>query len=217
MTDQRSVQKITKKTKEGSKRWLRRQLNDPYVKQAKTLGYRSRSAFKLLEIQEKEHIIRPGLHILDLGCAPGGWSQIMTHIPKVSVAGVDLLPTEAMPGLDFLQGDFLDPKVQAWIQSKGPFHGVVSDAAPSSTGHHATDLLRIEHMAEMVWSIAKPVLASGGFFLVKAFHTQGIQRLHQEWKKEFKRVQYIKPKSSRKESKEIYILASCYQDVKSKH
>ena len=211
MNDHRSVQKILKKTKEGSKRWLRRQLNDPYVKQAKALGYRSRSAFKLLEIQEKERILNPGMHILDLGCAPGGWSQVMTHIPQVSVVGVDLLPTAPIANLEFLQGDFLDAAVQAWIHDRGPFHGVVSDAAPSSTGHHATDLLRIEHMAELVWSIAQPVLAVGGFFLVKAFHTQGVQKLQQEWKKQFKRVQYIKPKSSRKESKEIYILASFYK------
>jgi len=211
MTEHKSIRKITKKTRETSKRWLLRQLNDPYVKQAKSLGYRSRSAFKFQEIQEKECIVKPRYRMLDLGCAPGGWCQIMGSIPDVQVVGVDLLPMEALPNVDFIQGDFSFPEIQEKIGVWGPFHGVVSDASPSSTGHHATDLLRIEHMVEIVWSIAEPLLRSEGFFLVKAFHTQGIQRLQLSWKRVFTSVKYIKPKASRKESKEIYILARGYR------
>ncbi|PPE03776.1 RlmE family RNA methyltransferase [Holospora curviuscula] len=201
---------IKKKTSVSSKRWLLRQLNDPYVKDAKLSGYRTRSAFKLQEIQEKERIIRPGNRILDLGCAPGGWSQVMTELPGVFVWGVDLVNIQPIPQVHFFQGDFSTPETRLWIQDHGPFSGVVSDAAPTSTGHHTTDLIRIEHMVEVVWNIAHPVLCLDGFFLVKAFHTQRVQELYSHWRRIFKEVKYIKPKASRKESKEIYILARGY-------
>ncbi|ETZ07216.1 ribosomal RNA large subunit methyltransferase E [Holospora obtusa F1] len=187
-----------------------RQLTDPYIKQAKISGYRSRSAFKLKEIQEKERIIYQGNRILDLGCAPGGWSQVLTEIPGVLVWGVDLIDMQPLNNVHFFQGDFSNIEAKSWISKQGVFDGVVSDAAPSSTGHHATDLIRIEHMVEIVWEVTHSVLRPGGFFLVKAFHTQGIQVLLANWKLNFKEVKYLKPKSSRKESKEIYILAKGY-------
>ncbi|ETZ04705.1 RlmE family RNA methyltransferase [Holospora undulata] len=204
------MKNVKKKTKDSSRRWLFRQLNDPYIKQAKVSGYRSRSAFKLKEMQEKENIISKGSRILDLGCAPGGWSQVLTEITGVCVWGVDLMDTQPLSNFSFFKGDFFTPIVNAWIQEQGPFCGVVSDAAPPSTGHHATDLVRIEHMVEMVWEIAYPVLRPGGFFLVKAFHTQGVQKLYTYWKKKFEEVKYLKPRASRKESKEIYILGKGY-------
>ena len=202
--------RIRKKTTDASKRWLLRQLHDPYVKQAKRSGYRSRSAFKLKEIQDKEKIIHPGSRILDLGCSPGGWSQVMTQIAGVHVWGVDLVCMPPIFRVDFFQGDFNSPETQLWIQGHGPFSGIVSDAAPSSTGHHGTDLVRVEHMVEVVWDVSYPVLQLGGFFLVKAFHTQRIQDLCSHWRQRFKEVKYLKPKASRKESKEIYILAQGY-------
>jgi 23S rRNA (uridine2552-2'-O)-methyltransferase len=210
MKDRKSVRCLREKKKVSSERWLLRQMNDPYVKQAQDSGYRSRSAFKLQEMLDKLDVIKPNLRILDLGCAPGGWCQILkTYTPR-RLVGVDLLEVHPLEGLEFLQGDFCSPRVQDFLADQGPFDAILSDAAPLSTGHHMTDLLRISQMVEDVWDVAQPLLAPGGVFLAKAFHTQDIQKLCAFWRTCFEAVSYIKPQASRKESKEIYICAKGY-------
>ncbi|OJU72688.1 MAG: hypothetical protein BGO07_00465 [Alphaproteobacteria bacterium 40-19] len=211
MKDRKKIGSLKRSHKPSSQGWLLRQLNDPYVKQARYFGYRCRSAFKLKEMQEKENFFKKGQRILDLGCAPGSWSQVAKEYTQGFVLGVDLLPCQGMTGIEFFQGDFCEPEIQAQITSKGPFDGVISDAAPSSTGHQATDLLRIGQLAEDIWEFTPGLLRPGGFFLIKAYHTQEVQSLTAQWKQRFQRVSYLKPNASRKESKEIYVYASGYR------
>ena len=155
----------------ASQRWLSRQLNDPYVVAAKAQGWRSRAAFKLIELDERFHLIRPGMRVVDLGAAPGGWSQVAVKHGAASVVGVDLLPMDPIGGAVTLVGDFSDVEVQDRLVEMlgGKADLVLSDMAPNTTGHGATDHLRIVALAEEALAFAVDVLAEGGGFVAKVF------------------------------------------------
>src|ERR1700710_2876182 len=163
--------KSTKSRTPASARWLLRQLNDPYVTAARQQGWRSRAAVKLLELDDKFHLIRPGLRVLDLGAAPGGWTQVATKRGAASVLAVDLLPIDPIQGAMILQGDFTDPDMpQRLIAALGGAADLVlSDMAPNTTGHASTDHIRIVALAEMALDFAVQVLSPGGAFVAKVF------------------------------------------------
>lgn len=204
MRDKVSSLKTTQKP--SSQRWLLRQLNDPYVRQARQQGYRCRSSFKLLELHQQFNLFRPGMSILDLGCAPGGWCQAVSQCLEGEghIIGVDKLPMVPLPLVCFHQGDILDPVLEEEI-SRSSFHVVLSDMAPSSTGHKTTDRLQMETLMETVWAIACHTLLGGGHLIMKAFH--GHNDLMKELKRAFRSVHYVKPKASRVASREIYVIA----------
>lgn len=197
-----------KKMKTSSRRWLQRQLNDPYVAEAQRRGYRSRAAFKLLEIDQQMKLIKPGMLVLDLGAAPGGWSQVAAEM-KARVVALDLLPMEELPGVTFLQMDFMDEDApEALIAAMaGPADLVLSDLAPNTMGHRETDHIRIMSLVEAAYDFALQVLKPGGTFVAKVRQggTQG--DLLQQMKKDFTSVRHIKPPSSRQESSESYVVA----------
>lgn len=210
MTDRAKKQKV--KTARGrtisSTRWLQRQLNDPYVRQAGQEGYRSRAAYKLLELQEKHKFIQPGTTVLDLGAAPGGWSQICHRI-GAKVVGVDLLPIDPIEGIPFIEGDFMDAAVQKELLELlgGKPQLILSDMAPNTTGHAPTDHIRIMSLVEEVWYFAEETLAPGGSFICKVFQGGTETSLLNQIKKNFNTVKHAKPPASRKESKEIFLMA----------
>ncbi len=152
-------------------RWLNRQLNDPYVAAAKAQGYRSRAAFKLMELDDKYQLHRPGMRVVDLGAAPGGWSQVALQRGAAKVIGIDLLPIIPVPGATFIQGDFMDEGMQARLTEMlgGKADLVLSDMAPNTTGHVATDHIRIMALAETALAFACDILAPGGAFVAKVF------------------------------------------------
>lgn len=210
--------KVRLKTARGrtqsSQRWLSRQLNDPYVTQAKRDGYRSRAAFKLKELNEKVPFLKPGQHVIDLGAAPGGWTQMVLEIVKPStkngrVVGIDLLPMDPLADAHLMQGDFLDPSVRAQLLSylDGPVHVVLSDMAASTTGNATTDHLRTLALADMAWQFAKGILAEEGTFVTKVFQGGADKDLLTDLKRHFKVIKHIKPPASRKESPEMYVVA----------
>jgi 23S rRNA (uridine2552-2'-O)-methyltransferase len=196
--------------------WLQRQLNDPYVERAKKLGYRSRAAFKLLEIDEKYRFLKPGARVADLGAAPGGWSQVAAAkvgvIPpdaKGLVAAVDLLPVQPIPGVHFELLDFLADDAPQRVKAMlgGPADVVLSDMAPNTTGHKQTDHLRIMGLVEAAALFAADVLAPGGVFLAKVFQVGTERGLLSSLKQDFASVRHVKPAASRADSAEIYLLA----------
>lgn len=198
--------------KASSRRWLERQLNDPYVAEAQRLGYRSRAAFKIIEMDEQLNLFKPGMMVVDLGAAPGGWSQIAA-MKGCNVVALDLLPMEPLPGVAFLQMDFMDedaPEVLINALS-GPADLVLSDMAPNTMGHKQTDHLRIMNLVEMAYEFATQILKPGGSFVAKVFQggTQG--DLLQQMKRDFTTVKHIKPPSSRQESSEQYVVALGYR------
>ncbi|WP_018262655.1 RlmE family RNA methyltransferase [Methylobacterium sp. WSM2598] len=206
----------------SSKRWLERQLNDPYVARAKREGYRSRAAYKLLEIDERFHLLRPGQRVVDLGAAPGGWSQVAaakvgSHPgappPHGRVVGIDLLEIEPMPGVDFLTLDFLDPSAPARLIALlgGPADLVMSDMAANATGHKKTDHLRIMGLAETAAAFAREVLAPGGAYLAKVLQGGTEGGLLADLKRDFAAVRHVKPAASRADSSELYVLATGYR------
>lgn len=198
-----------KKLKESSKRWLRRQLNDPYVKQAKKDGYRSRAAFKLIEMDEGLKLLAKGRVIVDLGAAPGSWAQVAVE-KGASVFGIDLLPIDAMAGAIFIEGDFTEDAPLAELEAllKGKKVDVVmSDMAPNTTGHTQTDHIRIMNLCELAFHFACDHLKDGGAFVCKVFAGGTESSLLAEIKKRFKAVKHLKPGASRKESAEIYLVA----------
>lgn len=209
---QKKVYGLHKKTKPSSQQWLLRHLNDPYVHKARAMGYRCRSAFKLDEIHRKYPLISPGMRVLDLGCAPGGWCQWLVKAvgPKGYVMGVDLLPIERLPGLVFLQGDLTDQPVHKMIEEHlmencqnntvPGFDVIVSDMAPSLSGHTGTDRLKMEALLSSVWSVALQWLRPGGHMIVKVYHGD-MMAVATPF---FSIKKYIKPPSSRPESREIY-------------
>ena len=197
----------------GSQRWLARQLNDPYVRAARAQGWRSRAAFKLIELDDRFHVLRPGARVIDLGAAPGGWSQVAVARGAALVVGVDLLAMDPVPGASVLQGDFADPDMPGRLLAAlgGAADLVLSDMAPNTTGHTATDHLRIVALAETAASFAIEVLAPGGAFLAKVFQGGSERAVLERLKRSFTAVRHAKPPASRKESSELYVVATGFR------
>ncbi|MEZ5894450.1 MAG: RlmE family RNA methyltransferase [Parvularculaceae bacterium] len=207
--------KTAKKRDHASTLWLDRQLNDPYVKRAKAEGWRSRAAFKLLEMDEKFHLLKPGARIVDLGCAPGGWLQVAVKATgaKGKVVGIDYLHVPAVPGADILEMDFLDEGAPEKLKAMlgGPADLVLSDMAAPTTGHKSTDHLRIVALAEAALDYAEDVLAPGGAFVCKVFAGGAEGDLLTRLKQNFAVVKHAKPKSSRSDSAEKYVVATGFR------
>ena len=209
--------KSKKKRKSSSRRWLERQLNDPYVAEAQKKGYRGRAAFKLIEIDEKLDILKPGMSIVDLGAAPGGWSQVAAA-KNCKVVAIDLLQIDEIPGVTFFQMDFMDDaapdtlkKSLAEISGDGLADAVLSDMAPNTTGHKQTDHLRIMGVVEAAYDFAREVLKPDGIFVAKVFQGGAQDTLLAQMKKEFKVVKHLKPPASRKESAEQFVVAKGFR------
>lgn len=210
--------KTARKRSLSSTLWLERQLNDPYVAQAKRDGYRSRAAYKLLELDERFHLFRPGQRIADLGAAPGGWSQIAARKVgagqgKGRVVGIDLLEMEPVQGVEFTVMDFNDADAPERIKEMlgGPADGVMSDMAANATGHKQTDHLKIVALAELAVEFAREVLAPGGFFVAKVLQGGTEHTLLAELKRDFAVVRHVKPAASRTDSAELYVLATGFR------
>lgn len=202
----------------GSTRWLQRQLNDPYVARAKRDGYKSRAAYKLLELDDKFHFLTPGARVLDLGAAPGGWTQVAVERVRVGermpgILATDILPMDAVPGADFLQLDFNDADAPARIEAAlgGKVNVVLSDMAPNTTGHAATDHIRILALVELAFHFACEILAPGGTFVCKVRQGGTEQELLTLMKQRFGRVAHAKPAASRKDSAETYVVATGFR------
>jgi 23S rRNA (uridine2552-2'-O)-methyltransferase len=197
----------------ASQRWLVRQLNDPYVAAAKAQGWRSRAAFKLIELDDRFHLLRPGLRVVDLGAAPGGWTQVTVRRGAARVVGLDLLPIDPIPGATLLQGDFADQAAADSVQAAlgGPADLVLSDMAPNTTGHAATDHVRIMALAEAALDFAVTVLAEGGGFVAKVFQGGSERDMLTRLKQRFAVVRHAKPPASRKESSELYVVATGFR------
>jgi 23S rRNA (uridine2552-2'-O)-methyltransferase len=193
----------------ASQAWLSRQLNDPYVAAARAQGWRSRAAFKLIEMDDKFALIKPGMRVVDLGAAPGGWSQVAVKRGAGKVVGVDLLPVDPVAGAELIQGDFNDPELPAVLSAMlgGPADLVLSDMAPNTTGHNATDHLRIIALAELALDFAIRILAPGGGFVAKVFQGGSERMMLEPMKRCFASVRHAKPPASRKGSSELYVVA----------
>jgi 23S rRNA (uridine2552-2'-O)-methyltransferase len=210
--------KTAKKRSHSSTLWLERQLNDPYVARAKREGFRSRAAFKLIEIDSKHHLFKPGMRVVDLGAAPGGWSQVAAKRVGAGegrgrVAAIDLLDMPAIAGVDFVQLDFLDHAAPEKLKSMlgGQADIVLSDMAANATGHRKTDHLRIMALADAAADFASEVLAPGGAFLCKVFQGGTEAALLAKLKRDFTSVRHVKPAASRADSAELYLLATGYR------
>jgi 23S rRNA (uridine2552-2'-O)-methyltransferase len=201
----------------SSKLWLERQLNDPYVAAAKREGYRARSAFKLAEIDDKAHFLKVGARVIDLGAAPGGWSQVaVKRIGAPSrgrVVAIDLLAMEPIAGVDFVRLDFLDAAAPATLKAMlgGPADVVLSDMAANATGHARTDHLKIMALVESAAEFAHEVLAPGGAFLAKVLQGGTEAALLASLKRDFTAVKHVKPAASRADSAELYLLATGFR------
>jgi 23S rRNA (uridine2552-2'-O)-methyltransferase len=204
-----------KRKSESSKRWLQRQLNDPYVARAKREGYRSRAAFKLAEIDDKHRLIKPGARVVDLGAAPGGWSQVAAKRAgaKGRVVAIDLLDMEPVAGVDFAQIDFLDADAPDRLKAMlgGEADLVLSDMAANATGHRATDHLKIMALVEAAAEFAREVLQPGGAFLAKVIQGGTEAALLASLKRDFASVKHVKPAASRADSAELYVLATGFR------
>jgi 23S rRNA (uridine2552-2'-O)-methyltransferase len=194
--------------KTSSRQWLERQLNDPYVHAAKAKGYRSRAAFKLLELDSRFHLLKKGARVLDLGAAPGGWSQVAAA-RGAQVVAADVLEIESIPGVMFFQADLTDAKVPAMLKQAlgAPADLVLTDMAAPTTGHRATDHLRTTALAEIALEVAEDTLAPGGAFVAKVFQGGATSALLARIKKSFRDVKHVKPPSSRADSVELYLVA----------
>lgn len=200
----------------SSKQWLQEHFNDEYVKLAQTRGYRSRAIFKLMEIQEKDKIIKPGMNVVDLGAAPGGWSQYVRQIIAKTdkIIALDILEMEPLEGVDFIQGDFREQAVLNKLHEKldgAVINVVLSDMAPNLSGNKDADQARAIYLGELALDTAVNVLAKGGVFLVKMFQGVGFDAYHQQVKNSFASVVIRKPKASRPRSTEVYILAKGFK------
>ena len=202
----------TRRRKPSSTDWLTRQLNDPYVAEARRQGYRSRAAFKLQQLDARFHLLARGARIVDLGCAPGGWSQVAAEA-GATVVGVDLSETDSLPGATLLQGDFRDAETVAQIRAAlgGTADLVLSDMAAPATGHAATDHLRIVGLAEDAFALAETLLRPGGAFVAKVFQGGAEGDLLAALKKSFAEVRHAKPAASRAESAETYVVAKGFR------
>lgn len=201
----------------SSARWLKEHFTDIYVKQAQEAGYRSRAVYKLLEIDERDRILRPGMTVVDLGAAPGGWSQVAGKVTgsKGRIIALDILTMEPLPGVSFIQGDFTEqPALDALLEA---MHGkraglVMSDMAPNISGLRSVDQPRAMYLAELALEFARKVLAPGGDLLMKVFQGEGSDALRKDLLRSFKQVLVRKPASSRARSREVYLLARNYRD-----
>lgn len=205
--------KTAKGRKTSSTLWLKRQLNDPYVDKAQKLGYRSRAAFKLLELHEKLHILKPGMSIVDLGSAPGGWSQVAAEKGCKKIVAIDLLAVDDLPGVDFIQMDFMEDDAPDKLKAMlgGPADVVLSDMAPNTMGHKQTDHIRIMAVVEAAYLFATEVLVPGGTFIAKVFQGGAQNTLIAEMNKHFDKIRHIKPPASRKDSSEQYLVATGFR------
>lgn len=211
--------KTARGRKVSSQRWLERQLNDPYVARSKQEGYRSRAAYKLLEIDDRSKLLKAGRRVVDLGAAPGGWSQVAaarvgsTDADPLVVA-IDYLDMDPLPGVRILKADFLDPEAPALIREALGGHKadfLLSDMAAPTTGHRATDHLRIVALCEVAADFSRDVLAPGGTFLAKVFRGGAENTLLAALKRDFTKVQHVKPPASRSDSPELYLLATGFR------
>lgn len=205
--------KTAKGRKSSSTRWLQRQLNDPYVEQARAMGYRSRAAFKLIELDDKFKLIRKGMRVADLGAAPGGWTQVALERGASRVVGIDLLAIDPIPGAELLELDFTEEGADEAVKAAlgGEADLVVSDLAPWTTGHKSTDHLKIIALVEVAAQFAFDVLAPGGAFVAKVFQGGTEQELLKELRGRFEKVKHAKPDASRQESAEIYLVATGFK------
>lgn len=195
--------RIKKKSLSGNV-WLKRQLNDQYVKQAHLHGYRSRAAFKLLEIDKKFSLLKKAKPILDLGCAPGSWLQVISQYPNKNIYGVDLLEIDYIADVTFTQGDFTNPLVQQLLPESVDL--ILSDIAPNTTGHQSTDHLRIMAILDEVLAFSDSHLTYGGSLVMKIFQGSEFNSFIKKLRQKFQAVHIFKPESSRKESSEIYLI-----------
>ena len=203
----------------SQQRWLRRQLNDPYVAAARDQGYRSRAAFKLAEMDERYHLLKRGMRVLDLGATPGGWSQVAAkkagvgEVAGAAVLAVDINDMDALPGVTFLKQDFLEEGAEERIRAAlgGAPDAVLSDMAAPATGHRQTDHLRIMALAEAAAAFAMEILAPGGLFLCKVLQGGTERALLDELKRQFAVVRHVKPPASRADSAELYVLATGFR------
>jgi 23S rRNA (uridine2552-2'-O)-methyltransferase len=204
----------------SSTRWLERQLNDPYVADAKRLGYRSRAAFKLSQLDDRFHFLKAGARVVDLGAAPGGWTQVAVArvgggAKRTLVVGIDILPCDPVPGAITLLGDFLEPGAPDRVRAAlaGAADVVLSDMAAPATGHPATDHLRIIHLCEVALEFAQSILAPRGTFVAKVFKGGAEAALLAALKRDFEIVRHAKPPASRQESAESYVVAMGFRGV----
>jgi 23S rRNA (uridine2552-2'-O)-methyltransferase len=202
----------------SSKLWLERQLNDPYVLRAKREGYRSRAAYKLMEIDDKYRFLKPGMRVVDLGAAPGGWSQTAAARVKSGegrgrVVAIDILDLEPLAGVDFLRLDFLDPAAPEKLKAMlgGPADVVLSDMAANAIGHRKTDHLRIMALVETAYAFGREILNPGGAFLAKVLQGGTESAMLAELKRDFTAVRHVKPSASRSDSAELYVLATGFR------
>jgi 23S rRNA (uridine2552-2'-O)-methyltransferase len=214
--DSRLKVKVKDKRKsESSKKWLARQLNDPYVARAKREGYRSRAAFKLTEIDDKHHLLKHGARVADLGAAPGGWSQVAAKRVGATgrVVGIDILKMDEIPGVEFAQIDFLDPEAPDRLKAMlgGPADVVLSDMAANAIGHRQTDHIKIMALVETAAQFAKEVLKPGGVFLAKVIQGGTEGALLAALKRDVASVKHVKPAASRSDSAELYVLATGFR------
>ena len=200
----------------SSHRWLQEHFQDEYVKQAKAQGYRSRAVFKLMEIQKKDQLIKPGMNVIDLGAAPGGWSEYVRQLigKKNKVIALDILPMQEISGVEIILGDFRENDVLDELYAVldgAPVNVVLSDMAPNISGNREVDQPRGMYLAELALHTAVTVLVKDGSFLVKVFHGEGFDAFYQEVRRSFSKVVIRKPKASRSRSREVYILAQGFK------
>lgn len=209
--------KTARGRKTSSTLWLKRQLNDPYVDKAQKLGYRSRAAFKLIEIDEKLGLLKPGMRVVDLGAAPGGWCQVAYQKGCKPIVAIDLLAVDDLPGVDFIRMDFMDDAAPQKLKDMlgGPADIVLSDMAPNTIGHKQTDHLRIMAVVEAAYYFALEVLVPGGAFVAKVFQGGAQNELIAEMNRRFDKVRHIKPPASRKDSSEQYLVATGFKGTNS--
>lgn len=214
--------KTAKKRTVSSARWLERQLNDPYVAAAKRQGYRSRAAFKLIELDDKLKVLKPGAYVVDLGAAPGGWCQVAServrsrpgdHPPHGKVVGIDLTEVAPLAGAEVIQMDFLAEDAPERLKAMlgGPADVVMSDMAASATGHKATDHLKIMYLCEVALDFALEVLKPGGAFIAKVLQGGSEGQLMQTMRRHFAVVKHMKPPASRSDSAEMYVVATGFR------
>ena len=211
--------KTAKQRSASSQRWLERQLNDPYVAAAKREGYRSRAAFKLIEIDDKHRLLKPGKRVVDLGAAPGGWAQVAaarvhSAAGKGQVVAIDILEMEPIAGVEFLRLDFMDAAAPGRLEAmlrEGKADVVLSDMAAQGTGHTRTDHLRIMGLAEAAVEFACQVLVPGGVFLCKVLQGGTERELLQRLKQAFATIKHVKPPASRTQSAELYVIATGFR------
>ncbi len=207
--------KTAKRRSTSSTRWLERQLNDPYVAEARKRGYRSRAAFKLSQLDDRFHFLKSGARVVDLGCAPGGWLQVVVERcgRSARIVGIDLQEVEPVAGADLLVGDFLDEDAPDRLKTAlgGPADVVLSDMAASSTGHAKTDHLRVMALVEAAHLFAREVLAPGGAFVAKVLQGGTERELLTELKRDFAKVSHVRPAASRADSAEMYLVATGFR------